>query len=393
LAIQEATLDELIFLPTGLGLFLLLFPYFAQAPDRAVLDRKPQPPDPPNSEALIAFKELELAKTELDNLTGTARWAKERELAYLERRLDKIKARSELEFRGFFQARTDWVQAWEDFYLVFEESSYWSRSFNPRAKAELTVFRERYRSAKRAFRFEQERLWGRERVWLKEGEHATKAQTLLGNEPSSPEQQDFEVRQLAQEEGLKQPGGQTGEGIIPPAPEVTEALFFELSPNLKGVTYIDPSLNMEQAGFEWLEGVDLRGASLLGINFLGVSQFVGCDFSGADFSAATFGREARPHRFLACRFTKARLVGTSFEYTAFYNCTFDRADLQGVNLDGAKFIGGSFAGCPFAGLDFSKTVMSKELLETLDFQAAAFPPKNLGSLGETEEPKPETEAG
>lgn len=383
MATQEATLDELILFPTGLGLFFLLFPYFAQAQDRAALERKPQPPDPPNSEALIAFKELELGRAELESLNGTALWAKQREVAYLERRLERIKNRSELEFQGFFKAKKDWLQAWEDYYLVFEEYSYWSRSFNPRAKAELAVFRERCQAAKRAFRFEQERLWGRERVWLKEGEHAIKAQALLGETPSTPEQQDFEVRQSAQEQRAEE----TPPKSLPEPLQVTEARFFALSPELRGATYIDPSLNMEQAGVEWLEGVDLQGASFLGVNFLGVSQFVGCDFSGADLSSCTFVREARPHRFLACKFTGARLVGARFEYTAFYNCNFDGADLQGVRLEGVKFIGGSFVGCSFLGLDFSQTVMSKELLESLDFSSAAKAPKNLGSPGEPEEPK------
>lgn len=378
----------------GLGA-LLSAPWIGQAGDRRALARKPQPPPPPDSELAIAHKELELARIEADKLKGAGRWAKERELEYLERRLSRIQKRSQAEHQAYYEARDQLILAWEDFFDQFEDLGYFSRSWGPSAR-DLGLFRSRYFEAKRAFDIEWNRLMGRERVWLKEGEHAQKAaaEAESGTSPSEePTLNDApDPPNEPSDEAPLDPFEAEPEEPSEPRPEQMGLKeIFVWSPRLTGITYVDRSFNMTKAGWRRLEGADLAGSRWVEVKFKGVQEFIKCNFAAADLTQALFKRAEKPHRLISCRFNGASLRGARFEFTAFYHCDFSGAHLEGAVFDAVKFVACRFEGTSLAGLDFSKTVMSHDLLESLDFSQAAEPPKNLGGLEGASEPRPEAE--
>ncbi|MDT8447760.1 MAG: pentapeptide repeat-containing protein [bacterium] len=408
--------------PLVLGplLAFLISPWIAQRTDRSALHRKPTPPPPPDSELAIAFKEWELAKLELAKMTGAARWAKERELEYLERRHRRIKNRSEREHQEYYQASEQLVMAWEDYFDQFEDLGYFSRAFGGGAK-DLDLFRLRYKDALRRFLYEQNRLMGRERVWLKEGDHARKQSDPLLEEnrqeswgtespetasqpppdldpDASPEAQDGEPEEAEtweQESPEANPPDATEipiESAEPRPDQMGQQEVFAWAPALSGITYVDPSFSMVQAGWKRLEGAKLQDSLWTGVVFEGVQEFIRCDFSHADLTQVQFKRAQKPHRLIACSFAGAKLNGANFAYTAFYNCDFSGATFKQVHLEAVKFVGCNFEAVEFTGLDLSKTVMSWDLLESLDFSGALAAPKNLGGLEGQREPKPEAEA-
>lgn len=148
--------------------------------------------------------------------------------------------------------------------------------------------------------------------------------------------------------------------------------------NLKasGHVYADPvfSLDFEEDGV--LRHYDFHGSVFRGVHFKGVHQYENCDFRQTDLTASRWIVEANPHRFDHCNFAGAQLNSARFAYSSFHHCDFDECQWENVVFYKVKFIRCKMNGVKWEGLDLSQTVMTPDMLTSIDFSGCIALPQN-----------------
>lgn len=162
-----------------------------------------------------------------------------------------------------------------------------------------------------------------------------------------------------------------------------------------GTPYLDSTLSLEGAPEGILKNMNLAGCSFAGVIFTGMHHHKNCDFSQGDLQSVQLLEGENPHQFVDCQFQNTNLEGAYLAYTLFSRCDFSGATFGGATLRRVKFIGCTMDGIHWDGVDLSKTVMSDDMLESVDFTGVGKHPRNHPNAeAEAEmEPVPVTKAG
>jgi uncharacterized protein YjbI with pentapeptide repeats len=158
--------------------------------------------------------------------------------------------------------------------------------------------------------------------------------------------------------------------------------FPERYPDFNGLTYIDETLSLIELNLSIIQDANFDRSFFISVLFKDRHQFKNCSFREADLSYSLWQRSSAPHRILSCDFTGAKLKSAHFEFMAFYNCIFTHADFEGARFYMVKFVNCNFVNCTIANVDFSQTVMSADMLESIDFGSCINPPKNASFKNE-----------
>lgn len=152
--------------------------------------------------------------------------------------------------------------------------------------------------------------------------------------------------------------------------------FNDKYPEFSGLTYIDECLSFDELNIPVVRNANFDKSFFVSVLFKGVHQYQDCSFINTDFSQSLWQCSDSPHRILNCNFTASNFVGASLEFMAFYNCEFFGTNFFNVQLKMVKFVNCRFENCLIRNVDFSETVMSLDMLESIDFSECLQPPKN-----------------
>lgn len=405
---------NIILLSVAIILLLCLLLYLTRRKDYQLLKSPPITFPLPRTKydqalkELNAFKKLPLPKSRSKQLEHNS------EQYYLERRLNQILQDTELEQKSYYLACKEREIAWKDYFDFFKLLNVIERHVAPNKIKELLQLRTLFLDAEKTVDFELSKFNARARIRHHEArikqqrdeeiDRKTRSEITTAemseNITSIPETDT--LKNAFEEIKLSDDSTETHEidsvpiqqVVLPSATETQvqkqhsssatshqfgQADFKEKFPDFHGLTYIDETLSLIDLNLSLVHDANFDRSFFISVLFKDRHQYKDCSFKEADLSYSSWQRASSPHRILTCNFSRAKLKFVQFEFMAFYNCYFNQTDFEGARFRMVKFVNCSFENCNIVNVDFSQTVMSADMLESIDFSSCLNPPKNASS--------------
>ena len=326
------------------------------------------------------------------------------ELYYLEQRLLQIRSEVEAEQKSYYLSSKEREIAWKDYQQYFNNLNVVERFFAIGKLKELAILRKLYLEAEKRVDLElskfsaQSRIRYHEEKTVKEREDEIKEKTQ-----STPDglptdlSEEIETEEGGTEIQVRSAGSDNFETL-----DDNEAFLDEMTPgsspsfdapvldntfgqedfkirypDFKGCSYIDDSFSMKEIGYNVVRDATFDDAFFVSVTFEDRNQFKDCTFVRTDFSYSIWKSSDEPHRILSCQFQSSKFNFSQISRLAFYNCTFEGTDFTSAQMTAVKFVNCKFQNCILDDVDFSRTVMSLDMLETIDFSNCIAPPKNF----------------
>ncbi len=402
---------NIILLSFSIILLVAYMLFLARKKDYDLLKSPPQTQKLPRSKHELALRELNEFKKLPKPKSKKALVEHNSEQFYLERRLYQVQQETEAEQKSYYLACKEREISWNDYQDYFNNLSLIEKFIVPGKVKELVVLRNLYLESEQKVEKEINKFSARTRVRhheenVKRQREAEIEQNTLKkmsqddqnnteatvsddeldhhetNEPHSvatettlttpPESEEEKNSNLAEHLSANAPTG------INPSKNnhFGQEDFAEKYPDYNGLTFIDEQFSMEELEQSVVQDANFDKTYFVSVTFKNRHQYKNCSFQGTDFSYSKWDKSENPHRVLSCDFSGAKFNSSQLQYVAFYNCNFEFADLQDAQLNLVKFVKCQFENCNLSNVDFSRTVMSADMLETIDFSTSISPPKN-----------------
>ncbi|MCG8335580.1 MAG: pentapeptide repeat-containing protein [Proteobacteria bacterium] len=403
---------NIILLSISIVLLVVYMLFLARKKDFDLLKSLPQTQTLPKSKYELALRELNEFKKLPKPKSKKALVEHNSEQFYLERRLYQIQQETEAEQKSYYLACKEREISWEDYQNYFNNLSLIEKFIVPGKIKELIVLRKLYLESEQKVEKEISKFSARIRVrhheeHVKRQREAEIEQNTLKRR-SQDDQADSKSSESENDLEHDNPNTQDDpadvEGKLPPSNPnqekqnnstadhaSTSAMagantsknnhfgqsdFDDKYPDYTGLTFIDEQFSLEELEQSVVQDANFDQSYFVSVTFKNRHQYKNCSFQGTDFSHSKWDQPEAPHRILSCNFSGAKFNYSQLRYIAFYNCNFEFADLQDAQLSMVKFVNCQFENCNVTNVDFSKTVMSADMLESIDFSTSVCSPKN-----------------
>jgi uncharacterized protein YjbI with pentapeptide repeats len=393
---------------------LVLLQWFIRrdSKDKKILRRPPYTEPLPQHDIEIASKEWQSWKNKYQNMPPHEKSRLQNE--YVKRERNFFEERDTfLEAQKPYQVACEELEiCWRNFRDVFNNLGFFQRWFAGETSRDLARLRQVYLDVEQKVKWERDKWYSRKRIKKIEEtasltetaeQQVTEEHLSLPEETTEqenrplptdevPETVDLPDKQTNPEEEFHHSLVETpssdlsAEDLEPIEEEVELNVHFtqedlkEFYPDYRNKTYIDEVFMPDPFYAGTMKNADFVKAKFVGVQFKGIHQYQKCRFQGADFSAAVFHPGKKPHRFLYCNFTKSKWSGAQLMVAAFYLCKFKGVRFRTLELTKVKFVQCDLTEADLKGADFSKCVMSRDMLEVIDFTECEHPPANFSTI-------------
>lgn len=408
---------NILLLIIAIILLVMYMAYLSRRKDFQLVKQPPKTAHLPRTKYDKALKELNEFRKQPKPKTRRQLMERNSELFYLERRLNQIQQEIEKEQKSYYLACKERELSWKDYSDYFDSLAFFEKFLSPVKLRELALLRKLYLDMEKKVERElskfnaQTRVRYHEEKTIRDREDEIERNTQKSRQSAIPSevaseetgqfiQEAFEEISLHEESPEKPeieeedetPAAETASETPPTADPVRSSVrasgnnrhfgqedLLTQYPDFSGISYIDETFSMVEAGKNAIIDADFSHAYFVSVVFKDRHQYKNCTFDRSDFSYSAWQRAEGPHRMINCNFRETRFSFSRFEYTAFYGCRFIESDFQDVQLKMVKFVNCSFEDCLLIDVDFSETVMSSDMLKTIDFSLCAKPPRNSGT--------------
>lgn len=359
-----------------------------------------------------ALAELEAFKSQPIPRTKKDLSSKNSTQYYLEHRLNQIRNKVEAEQKTYDLACKECEIAWNDFRDLFYGYNLFERLFSPSKTSDIRLLRKLFLEASQKVHLEKEKFGARSRVRAHEENNINEREAeierktsekklskiklpspevpLRSTKPDSADEKEISLDSVIVQDEEDIPlldpkmdfNSLTTHSLETPNENIShknhfgQADFLALHPNFEGMTYIDESLSLVDLDMPVITDAIFNNSFFVSVFFTNRHQYLNCSFIGTDFSHSVWHQSKAPHRIVNCDLSQSIFSGAVLNYLAFYNCRFFQTIFLGIQLNKVKFVNCTFDQCSLKGVDFSRSVMSKDMLETIDFSECLNVPNN-----------------
>lgn len=399
---------------------LLLIQWFVRkdSKDKKILRRPPYFDPLPQHDLEIATREWQSWRSKYQNMATHEKNRLQNEYVKRERAFMAERDAFHDAQKPYQVACEELEISWRNFRDIFNSMGFFQRWFAGDTSREVARLRQVYLEVEKKVKWERDKWFSRKRIKRVE-EEATKLEPIekrveepaesIEEVPDEVEPMDGSDEERIEEMEIHEPQDKEEEfhesligkistevsddDIESPEQEVADVHFTQddvktFYPDFREKTYIDEIFMPDPFYAGTIKNADFVKTKFVGVQFKGVHQYQKCKFQGADFSAAVFFPNKKPHRFLYCNFTKSRWNGAVIEVAAFYLCKFKGVKFRNFKLNKVKFVQCDLSEALLKGADLSRCVMSRDMLDSLDFSECKSPPANF-QINESEEIEPD----
>ena len=362
-------------------------------------------PKPKYEQALV---ELEAFKTQPIPQTKKDLASRNSTQYYLEQRLTQIRNEVEAEQKTYDLARKECEISWNEYRDLFYGYNLYERLFSPSKISDIRLLRRIFSEALHKVNIEKEKFGAQNRVRAHEERSINEREEEIERKTSKSKLSEIKLPDAEDNTSLaKSNSEEESENHYKPEEIQADTIpfssniadheegyieqnfdtlstqqhfgqedFLTLHPNFQGLTYIDESLSLDNIDLPIVTDAIFDNSFFVSVYFTGRHQYQNCSFISTDFSHTVWHQSQAPHRIVNCDLSKSSFSGAELNYLAFYNCRFYQTTFLGVQLNMVKFVKCTLVQCSLKRVDFSRSVMSKDMLENIDFSECLHVPKN-----------------